>query len=113
MVAANFFATSGPQTGSKKKTGNAERRAEVRFPTYLDAICWDAKLNNGEPWTALVKDISSGGVGLVCRRPVAPGDIFYLKLQSNYVDLSGPLRVTCVHAHQEDKDGWRVGCQFG
>jgi hypothetical protein len=89
-----------------------ERRESVRFPSTLDAICWQPGAAHGEPWSAVVKDISVGGVGLISRRPVEKGELFLIKLQNNSVDMSGPMQARVVHISPKGDDSWLIGCEF-
>jgi PilZ domain len=102
-----------PQTSSTFKTFEGkERRESVRFPSSLDAICWQPDSAHGEPWAAIVQDISVGGVGLVSRRAMEPGARFLIKLQSNFVDMSGPMQARVVHLLSKGEEGWLIGCEF-
>ena len=58
-----------------------------------------------------MKDISTAGIGLICRRSIEPGTNFFVKMQSNYVDLTGPMQVLCVQAEPAET-GWLIGCKF-
>src|SRR5437868_6990640 len=86
-----------PSTSTFKTMEGTERRESVRFPSSLDAICWQPDSPHGEPWSAIVQNISIGGVGLVSRRPIEVGARFLIKLQSNFVDMSGPMQARAVH----------------
>ncbi len=89
-----------------------ERRESVRFPSSLDAICWQPESPNTEPWSAIVQNISVGGVGLISRRPIEQGTRFLIKLQSNFVDMSVPMHARAVHLSSQGDEGWLIGCEF-
>jgi hypothetical protein len=101
-----------PSTSTFKTIDGAERRQSVRFPSSLDAICWQQDSPHGEPWSAIVQNISVGGVGLISRRPIEPGERFFIKLQSNFVDMSGPMQARAVHLTPKGDEGWLIGCEF-
>jgi hypothetical protein len=99
-------------TSTFKTFDGTERRESVRFPSSLDAICWQPDSPNGEPWSAIVQNISVGGVGLISRRPIEQGQRFLIKLQSNFVDMSGPMQARAVHLSSKGDEGWLIGCEF-
>jgi PilZ domain len=101
-----------PSTSTFKTFDGTERRESVRFPSSLDAICWQPDSPNGEPWSAIVQNISVGGVGLISRRPIEQGARFLIKLQSNFVDMSGPMQARAVHLSEKGDEGWLIGCEF-
>jgi hypothetical protein len=101
-----------PSSSAARTFDGAERRESVRFPSTLDAICWQPGSAHGEPWSAVVKDISVGGVGLISRRPIEKGERFLIKLQNNFVDMSGPMQARVVHISQKGDDSWLIGCEF-
>jgi len=101
-----------PSNSTARTFDGTERRESVRFPSTLDAICWQPGAAHGEPWSAVVKDISVGGVGLISRRPIEKGEHFLIKLQNNFVDLSGPMHAKVAHVSPKGDDGWLIGCEF-
>jgi hypothetical protein len=101
-----------PSSSAIKTFDGTDRRESVRFPSSLDAICWQPGAAHGEPWSAVVKDISIGGVGLISRRSIEKGERFLIKLQNNFVDMSGPMQARVVHVSPNGDDGWLIGCEF-
>ncbi len=97
---------------ASKQFGGIERRQSVRFPSSLDAICWQPGSPSGEPWSAIVENISVGGIGLLSRRPIEEGSHFLIKLQSNFVDMSSPMHARAVHVSAKGEESWLIGCQF-
>jgi hypothetical protein len=97
--------------GSKEFSG-PERRQSVRFPSSLDAICWQPDSPHGEPWSAIVENISVGGIGLLSRRPIEKGSRFLIKLQNNFVDMSSPMQARAVHVSPMGEESWLIGCEF-
>lgn len=89
-----------------------ERRDWVRFPSNLDALCWCPDDDHAEPWGAVVRDISAGGVGLFSREPVAVGSVLKLKLHSRYVNLTGSLEAEVISVQSANPEEWIVGCKF-
>jgi c-di-GMP-binding flagellar brake protein YcgR len=105
------FGSAKSAPNSKEFTG-IERRQSVRFPSTLDAICWQPGTPHGEPWSAIVENISVGGIGLLSRRPIEEGARFLIKLQSNFVDMSSPMHARAVHVSRTGEESWLIGCEF-
>lgn len=105
--------TIAPDTSDQQKTVSAiERRIWVRLPSNLDAICWLVDGSETAPWTAIVKDISVGGVGLISRRHIPQGTFIQLELQSNYVSLTGKLDAQAMFVKAWRENEWMIGCRF-
>ena len=65
----------------------SERRDWVRFPSDLEAICWTPGDADQDAFGGVVRDISAGGIGLICREEPTIGSSVRLKLHSHYVNL--------------------------
>lgn len=59
-----------------------------------------------------VRDISTGGIGLVSRAPVPPGTFFAIELQNTNGGASVRLRARIIHATKQDDRSWVLGCLF-
>ncbi len=105
---------AAPPTGPVRAHADAaaERREWVRYPSNLDAICWFAPGHDGEPWGAAVEDISAGGLGLIAREAVPVGATIFVKLHSDYVNLSGALAAQVVSAKAINREQFLLGCKF-
>jgi len=96
----------GPGPDTKDTTGPA-RRATVRLPhgrmTFGEVIALPANV----PLLVRVKDISLGGLGLLCEQPVPQGTFLAVKLEgTNY---SRVLRGQVRHATPQGRS-WLLGC---
>lgn len=92
-----------------------ERRAWVRYGSDLDAVCRASGAMKDAGWTAKVKDISMGGVGLLMRHRFRPGTplLVELKNKAGTVCRIVPARVVHVKpAGSQAEACWQVGCAF-
>jgi PilZ domain len=65
-----------------------------------------------EPWGAMVRDISTGGIGLLCREQPPTGCTLRMKLHSRYNNLSRAIDATVMSVKQQNPGEFLVGCQF-
>lgn len=91
-----------------------ERRAWVRFGSDLDAVCRASGAMKDAGWTAKVKDISRGGVGLLLRHRFRPGSPLLVELTNRAGAICLiPARVVRVVAVPGDSaPAWLIGCAF-
>jgi len=111
MTTATYSARDQKASHAAQQT-ETERRDWVRFPSDLDAICWFPNDGNKDPWGAVVRDISGGGVGIICRENPAMGTTMRIKLHSHYVNLSNSLDVKVVGVKALNATEYLIGCQF-
>jgi c-di-GMP-binding flagellar brake protein YcgR len=90
----------------------SERRDWVRFPSDLEAICWAPGNHDVDAFGGVVRDISAGGIGLVCRDEPLLGCQVRIKLHSHYVNLLKSLDATVVSITAVGRGEYLVGCQF-
>ncbi len=89
-----------------------ERRRSVRHPCSFRTNCQPIVLVESITMPVFVRDISTGGIGLVCRAPVPSGTFFAIELQNNVGGSSLRLRARVVHATRQDDRSWLLGCVF-
>lgn len=92
-----------------------ERRAWVRYGSDLDAVCRGAGAMKDAGWTAKVKDISMGGVGLLMRHRFRPGTPLLVEMKNKSGSLCRVVPARVVHAKPVRAGGeacWHVGCAF-
>src|SRR5690242_3786694 len=58
----------------------AERRASVRYRSGITGSCQTLSVLREAAWEATVRDISSGGIGLLLERRFEPGVLLALEL---------------------------------
>lgn len=90
----------------------AERRRSVRHPCSFRTSCQPISLLEAHTVPVFVRDISTGGIGLVSRAPVPPGTFFAIELQNNTGGESLRLRARIIHATRQDERSWLLGCLF-
>lgn len=88
-----------------------DRRGAERHTTDGEALARQLDAANGIFWGAVIRDISSTGIGLRICYPFHAGT--YLA-----IDIHGPNGLThgllarVVHAHDQADGAWHVGCEF-
>ncbi len=93
-----------------------ERRVWVRFPTQIETFCkpFSAKSTSESEmsWSAQVRDISQGGLGLSLSRRFEPKTILIVELPSGGEGFTRLLPVKVVHTRADGPGRWIVGCTF-
>jgi len=103
--AGNVAATPG-------KLPPAERRAWVRYPRKLVTM-WQLLDPVGEEhWTALVKDLSLNGVGLVVNRSFPLATVLTVRLRNSTCTYERSALVRVRHCTAQPDGDWLVGCSF-
>lgn len=103
---------------SVAKKAGAERRAAVRYPCDPESFGADNSCRpitvarKSESWAAVVRDVSTGGVGIVVNRRFEPGTLLSVDLQDADKTSNRTLLVRVVRLTQEGKDSWLHGCAF-
>jgi hypothetical protein len=90
----------------------AERRRAVRHPCSFRTSCQPISLMEAIGVPVHVRDISTGGIGLVSRSPVTPGTFFAIELQNTNGGPSLRLRARIIHSTRQDERSWLLGCIF-
>jgi hypothetical protein len=89
-----------------------ERRGAERLPLEPTSVCRVmCEGQEGEP-QATVRDLSATGIGLLIDRPLKPGSVLILSLQTGDHRLARPLPVRVMHSSPATEGNWLVGCQF-
>ena len=87
----------------------AERRQAPRYPASRVSSCNIIRLPETEPMPAILKDISVGGIGLICPGDVEKGTFLAVTLINSKSD-SKTLRALVVHSSMITRESWMVGC---
>lgn len=89
-----------------------ERRRWTRHPSNLQAVCWPGGNRVQGSWTARVRDISEGGVGLLapCKLPL--GAVLNLQLVSSNVVDQTTIQAEVMFMSQHSNREWILGCEF-
>jgi hypothetical protein len=92
-----------------------ERRAFVRLPSTLESRCRQAGRTHDVSWPGQVRDVSRGGVGLVCQHRFRPGTQLDIELRHADGRIVRTIAARVVHATPLFIDGrhaWLLGCAF-
>jgi hypothetical protein len=101
----NVAETSGKPT-------EVERRAWVRYPRKLVTM-WQLLGTGGEEhWTAMVRDLSQNGVGLVINRSFPPATVLTVRLRNSTRTYERSALVRVQHCTAQPAGDWLVGCTF-
>lgn len=99
------------------KVSGPDRRLAVRYAATPDGFstentCQPIADEPDEIWFAVVRDISTGGLGLVVGRRFEPGTVLLVHLQDANRTTKRALLVRVAHAVREMEDAWFLGCSF-
>ncbi len=94
-----------------------DRRASLRYPVTPDGFgtentCRPVTAKPDESWSALVRDLSTGGLGLLVNRRFEPGTLLIVDVQDAEQTISRSMLVRVVHAVREKDNAWALGCSF-
>ena len=90
----------------------ADRRRWIRHPSNLRAICSEAGQDYPDTWTATVRDISGGGIGIIAPCKPALGALLDLQLVSPNLADQTCLQAEVMFVSQQSAREWVLGCEF-
>ena len=101
---------------TNRATNDRERRAWVRLGSGQEVCCLPAgSITTDESeaaWLAIVQDVSPCGIGLTMRKRFDPGSLLIIELAATPDEVTRDLPVRVVHAAQESRGYWIIGCAF-
>lgn len=105
---------SMPQESPIKASSRIERRVWPRYACDMPAECLPvaARANLDVSWSAKIRNISVGGVGLVLDRRFERGAGLAIACQAKGAESSGPFLARVVHATTQSDSSWLLGCTF-
>jgi c-di-GMP-binding flagellar brake protein YcgR len=89
-----------------------ERRVWVRHPAELNTTCQAADGTGSEPLSAVVRNISQGGISLLLGQPFEPGEMLSIELPGPGEGTNYTVLACVVHVSAQGDDEWIVGCTF-
>lgn len=101
-----------PQAKIAPNASQTERRDWVRFPSDLEAICWVPGDEEVDAFGGVVRDISAGGIGIICRDEPPMGAPVRIKLHSHYVNLLKAIDSTVVSVTPIGRGEFLIGCRW-
>jgi serine/threonine protein kinase len=88
----------------------ADRRAYIRYVSQVKGSCRAVGGERRVRWTARIRDISAGGIGLIINRRFEPGTVLRVKLPGSSSRRLYLVRV--VRVEPNTARTWIVGCVF-
>jgi len=99
--------------GEAAKPRAVERRAAFRYVCDLEVILQPVALRKGDcPWLGRVRDVSTGGIGIVLGYRYQPGTFLSVDIQNRSKRFTRTLVVRVIHATPLRFGGWQIGCAF-
>jgi len=89
-----------------------DRRVWVRFPADLETTYGPADGGDRGRFSAIVRDISVGGLSLIADRSFAPGDMLTVELPGPRDEASYSVLACVVHVTAQSDCRWALGCTF-
>lgn len=95
-----------------------ERRASIRYPSSVESFSPESYCRPvaaaflEDTWQAIVRDFSTGGIGLVVNRRFEPGTVLAVDLQDSEQTTRSTLLVRVVRVTEQGPDFWLLGCAF-
>jgi hypothetical protein len=89
-----------------------DRRVWVRFPADLETTCRPAGADDPSCFSAVVRDISGGGLSLSTDRAFAPGDLLTVELPGPDTQAAYAVLACVVHVNHQGDGQWVLGCTF-
>jgi hypothetical protein len=103
-------------SGAVTPNKGAERRASVRYScdpeSFSDNSCRPITAPKKEAWPALIRDLSTSGIGIVINRRFEPGTLLTVDLEDAERTTQRSLLVRVVRISQENPASWVHGCTF-
>ncbi|MBL8794739.1 MAG: PilZ domain-containing protein [Planctomycetia bacterium] len=104
-----------PAEQTEKK--GAERRGSVRYPCSAESFstdnsCRPITATKREAWTAIIRDLSTGGMGIIVPRRFEPGTLLTIDLEDAARTSHNSFVVRVMHITQETENSWLLGCAF-
>ena len=93
-------------------TPMSERRIWKRFPIYTDVWCQPKAKGEAERVSALVLNISRGGLKLVSAHRLESGTLFRMGKAYSSEGSTSALSARVVHVAPEQGGMWTMGCAF-
>jgi hypothetical protein len=98
--------------GMEDRPSIMDRRSSVRYASGKKGCCGPIGSGLRTQWQAEVRDVSSGGLGLLVRRYFHRGTILAVKVQGPEASEGEVYFVRVAHVKLLSRDRWFVGCAF-
>jgi len=101
-----------PESASAQIPVRTERRIWKRFPIYTEVWCQPKTKGEEARLSALVLNISRGGLKLVSAHRLEIGTLFRVGKTTSNSRSTAALSARVVHVAQEEGGMWSMGCTF-
>lgn len=90
--------------------GQNDHRLAERYDCAVPTTCQPPSAWCKEPWPAVIRNISTGGLSLTLNRRFEPGSGLAIELPGED-GTTATILAKVVHVHPQD-EGWLLGCDF-
>jgi hypothetical protein len=87
-----------------------DRRASVRHQSSAKGSCQTLSAGRESSWEAIVRNISSDGIGLLLSRRFEPGVLLAIEVTDKSEGQTRLLLARVIHATARPEGGWLTGC---
>ncbi len=87
-----------------------ERRASVRYQSSAKGSCQTLSAGRESSWEAVIRNISTDGIGLLLGRRFEPGVLLALDVTDKIEGQVRLLLARVIHATARPEGGWLIGC---
>jgi hypothetical protein len=101
-----------PGSVSAPTPAKTERRIWKRFPIYTEVWCQPRAKGDAPRLSALILNISRGGLKLVSAHRLEAGTLFRVGKTSGSSHSTASLSARVVHVAPEEGGMWSMGCAF-
>jgi len=93
-------------------SGAAERRAWVRYPCELSSSCQPIVASRSGRWSAKIRNISAGGVGISLDRRFELQTLLSIEAQQEGSESSVSFLARVMHVTRQEDGTWLLGCSL-
>ncbi len=99
-------------TKTPEKPAGIDRRAAVRHFVRPDIKGKASEPRCTRPWKAMIRDLSTTGVGMILNQSFDPDTELAVELFSPDMLLCYTVLTRVVHSNRQGNGSWLVGCRF-
>ena len=91
---------------------SVDRRATVRYPSSLLSSLHTVARKTEDSWSAAIRDVSAGGLGLLVRRRFERGTLLAVEPVEPPAEAPTLLLAQVIHATAQPEGRWLLGCKL-
>lgn len=92
--------------------GRTDRRNYPRMVVDREATCRIATTGESESFMVRVRNISKGGINILCDRRLRPGTLLHIALPLHEDGTASAVLACVMHTKEEGAQSWSMGCSF-